>query len=161
MIVGTEAPASSEVDAPFVLPPLLEERERWIAWADALPVARRMGLACNQMQRGLVVTEMMASPWPLNPNGSLFGGLTLAAVDQTLGLAAMTVSAPAGIAATSSLTGQFLRPVRPPITVRGEVIRAGRVLIFLEGSVHDSEGALCARASGTWSVTESARGVMR
>ena len=104
---------------------------------------------------------MTASPWPLNPNGSIFGGLVLAAVDQTLGLAAMAAKAPDGIAATASVTHNFMRPARLPIVIRGEVNRAGRGLVFLEGSVFNVEQQLCGRATGTWSVTESARGTMR
>jgi uncharacterized protein (TIGR00369 family) len=148
-------------DAGFALPPPIDDEQAWRAWADALPASRNMGLICTQARADGVVTEMARSPWALNPNGSVFGGLVMAAVDQTLGLAAMAAKFPDGITATASLTYNFTRPAILPLTLAAEVVRVGRTLVSLTGTVRDGQDRVCGTAVGTWSATESARGVMQ
>jgi uncharacterized protein (TIGR00369 family) len=154
-------PSDLADDADFVLPPPISEERGWRDWADALPASRELGLVCTEVRSDGVVIEMAQSPWPLNPNGSVFGGLVMAAVDQTLGLAVMAAKFPDGITATASLTYNFARPAILPLTLSAEVVRVGRTLVSLTGTVRDGQGRVCGTAVGTWSATESARGVMR
>ena len=156
----TAEPPQTEVQG-FVLPPTIEDEASWCAWADGLPASAALNLRCRSAGPSEVTAIIETSPWPLNPNGSMFGGLLAAGLDQTLGLAAMAAKYPDGITATSSLTCNFVRPAIPPLTFQARVVRTGRVLISLEGSVLDNSGAICAYAIGTWSATESARGSMR
>jgi uncharacterized protein (TIGR00369 family) len=155
------APPNDVVDeSAFAVPPPITEERAWRDWADALPASRELGLVCTEVRGDGVVTEMARSPWPLNPNASVFGGLVMAAVDQALGLAAMAAKFPDGITATASLTYNFVRPAVLPLTISAEVVRAGRTLVALTGTVRDGQGRVCGTAAGTWSATESARGVM-
>jgi uncharacterized protein (TIGR00369 family) len=136
----------------FTPPPAIGDTGAWIDWADALPAARELGLRFAAIERGHVVASLSDSPWPLNPNRSVFGGLVLAAADQVMGTAAMTIQEAGGVIATASLSMDFPRPAMLPLALTADVTRAGRTLAFVELTIIDRHERLCGRAIGTWSI---------
>jgi uncharacterized protein (TIGR00369 family) len=142
----------SPIVPPFTPPPDLEQIEAWIEWAESLPASRELGLTYTHIEHGHVVCVLAEAPWPLNPNGAVFGGLVLAAADQAMGTAAMTIQEAGGIIATATLTVEFPRPAIPPLELVADVTRAGRTLAFIELRILDASRRLCGRAIGTWSI---------
>ncbi|MGC9115998.1 MAG: PaaI family thioesterase [Conexivisphaera sp.] len=84
------------------------------------------------------------------------GGVVMAALDTTCGLAVMSVNT--GVEqSTLELKVNFIRPLlKDPFRVVGRVIHAGRSTAVVEGEVLDSEGNVCARALGTWFLMRQA-----
>jgi uncharacterized protein (TIGR00369 family) len=78
------------------------------------------------------------------PGGNVQGGIVSAMLDMAMAMAAD------GAISTASLQLEIHRPVHGPVLeVTGEVTRKGRRLVFCEGEMRDSNGALLARARQT------------
>jgi uncharacterized protein (TIGR00369 family) len=111
-----------------------------------------MGIRPSNVERGRAVVRLEHSIWPLNPNGSVHGGLVLAVADHVGGMASMTVMPPGEYCATATLTSQFLRPAILPLEFDATVTRSGRTLAFVDLDVTGGDGQMCTRLSGTWSL---------
>ncbi|MDP7983128.1 MAG: PaaI family thioesterase [Conexivisphaera sp.] len=80
------------------------------------------------------------------------GGVVMTALDTTCGLAVMSVNT-GHEQSTLELKVNFVKPLlRDPFEVTGRVIHIGKNTAVVEGEIVDSEGAVCARALGTWFV---------
>jgi uncharacterized protein (TIGR00369 family) len=128
----------------------------WLEWANNVPSVTRVGIRCLQLGPGTALLRLTESPWALNPNGAVNGGLVIAAADQCMGLVAMTVLEPGALPATATLNSEFLRPAFAPLTFRASVTQNGRRLLFLTVDVEDRDQRLCVRCSGTMAAASSA-----
>jgi len=115
-----------------------------------------MGLTCASIARGGVRMTLEESILPLNPNGAVHGGLVIGIADHVMGMAAMTVTEPGQAVATVTLTGNFQRPARLPLTFDALVENAGRTVAFVSLTVHDGAGRACCRCIGTWTLNRAA-----
>ncbi len=139
------------------LPPPIGDESEWIAWAESHPISELIGMRCLAAEPGHITIRVEGTGWPLNPNGAVHGGMVLAWADQCLGLASMTTAAPGTMPATATLAAEFLRPATPPLTYDVHVHRSGRTLVFISMDVLDTEGRLCAKASGTMATDGNTR----
>jgi uncharacterized protein (TIGR00369 family) len=121
----------------------------WIVWANRLPNFSEIGLECIEIGPGVALLSLPASPLTANPNGSVNGGLVLAAADQCMGLVALTTLQPGALPATATVHAEFLRPAFSPLTFRATVTQRGARLVFVAVDVQDAEQRLCVRCSGT------------
>ncbi|MCG7632813.1 PaaI family thioesterase [Gordonia McavH-238-E] len=140
-----------QVDPAFVAPST-EDWNTWLSWATNVPASLAMGLVCVSTGLSRTVMTMAESAWPLNPNGSVHGGLVAAAADQVGGVAAVAACGEGAFPATATLTAHYLRPALPGLTFEGKLIRRGKRILFIDIDVTDRHGALCTKFSGTWSV---------
>ena len=82
--------------------------------------------------------------------GMVHGGIVMYTLDNVCGISVMTVN-PGMDQLTMELKVNFLEPLRKgPFTATGHVVRAGRSTAVAEGEIRDAEGAVCAKALGTW-----------
>jgi uncharacterized protein (TIGR00369 family) len=90
----------------------------------------------------------------LNINGVVHGGVYATALDTAMGGAVVSVLAPGESTATTSLYVEFLRSARAGVELvaRGEILRRGRHLAFVEGKLDDGSGKQFAQAHGTWYI---------
>jgi uncharacterized protein (TIGR00369 family) len=132
--------------------PLPHDPGEWAAWADDLPASLAMALRAVAIEPGHAHVALDRSIWPLNPNGSVHGGLVLAVADHVGGMAAMTVMPPGEYCATATLASQFQRPAVLPLMFEASVTRSGRTLAFVELTVSSGDGRRCASVVGTWSL---------
>jgi len=90
----------------------------------------------------------------LNVNGVVHGGVYATILDTAMGGAVVTMLDPDETTATTSLYVEFLRPARESQTLkaRGEVVRRGRHLAFVEGNLFDGDGTRLSQAHGTWYI---------
>lgn len=116
------------------------------------PMISTMNLELVEVNPGVVVFRCNPGPEHYNPLGTVHGGLACTALDTAVGCAAHTTLA-AGQGYTSiDLTVSYLRPIvleTGPLTVTGAVTRAGRRIIFADGSITDTAGSLLARATSS------------
>jgi acyl-coenzyme A thioesterase PaaI-like protein len=132
--------------------PLPADRQDWMTWASGLPASRALGLVSVTIEPGAVRMKLDRSVWPLNPNGSIHGGLVLGVADHVMGIAAMTVTEPGQICATVSLTGNFHLPARLPLLFEAVVDSRRRTMAFVTLTITDADGQPCNRCVGTWSI---------
>jgi uncharacterized protein (TIGR00369 family) len=90
----------------------------------------------------------------LNINGVVHGGVYATALDTAMGGAVVSMLAEGESTATTSLYVEFLRSARAGVELvaRGEVLRRGRHLAFVEGKLDDGAGHQFAQAHGTWYI---------
>ncbi|MGI0054967.1 MAG: PaaI family thioesterase [Thermoplasmata archaeon] len=98
----------------------------------------------------------------LNLNRVVHGGVYATILDTAMGASVVTTLAEGETTATTSLYVEFLRSARlgERLVARGKILRRGRHLAFVEGSLADAEGRLLSQAHGTWyiwSATEAPR----
>lgn len=137
---------------PSTFVPLPEDQLQWRDWAAALPFVKVLGLTPDVMTPSHVTCRLEHSAGPLNPNGAVNGGLILAAADQVMSLAAMTVVAPGRMVATATLDTHFLRPALLPLVFEARVTRTGQMLTFVQMEMRGADGRPCLSAMGSWSV---------
>jgi uncharacterized protein (TIGR00369 family) len=93
-------------------------------------------------------------PKHLNINGVVHGGVYATVLDTAMGGAVVSVLQEGESTATTSLYVEFLRGARlgKDLVARGELLRRGRHLAFVEGKLDDGEGNQFAQAHGTWYI---------
>jgi uncharacterized protein (TIGR00369 family) len=105
-------------------------------------------------ERGRCVVAGRVEARHLNINGVVHGGVYATILDTAMGGAVVTILRETEVTATTSLYVEFLRPAREGQTLRaeGHVVRRGRHLAFVEGSLTDGEGTVLSQAHGTWYI---------
>ena len=84
----------------------------WLAWANALPYCRDLGLLCVELEAASATFRMERSTLTPNPNGAVNGGTVAAAADQIMG--ALTDAAERkGTAARDRLPAHSVSLARP------------------------------------------------
>lgn len=134
------------------LAPATQDESAWLHWAEGLPASRAMNLTAVEIRPGKAVMKMDVSPWPLNPNGTVHGGLVAAAADQAGGVVAISSLGAGALPATATLHAEFLRPAHPGLTFACHTVKSGRSLVFADVLVYDAAGQLCSKFAGVWSV---------
>ncbi|MCI4330281.1 MAG: PaaI family thioesterase [Thermoplasmata archaeon] len=103
---------------------------------------------------GVCVVRGTVEPRHLNINQIVHGGVYATALDTAMGAAVVSLLSEEEVTATTSLYVDFLRPARlgQRLIGRGEVVRRGRHLAFVRGTLTDGEARLLGSASGTWYI---------
>jgi uncharacterized protein (TIGR00369 family) len=128
-----------------------------VHWANDLPNFSEIGMQCVEVGRGIVVAKLDGSMFSPNPNGAVNGGLVLSAADQCMGVVALTALEAGELPVTATITGQFLRPAYPVLTLRGRVTQRGQNLVFVNVDVHTAGARLCVSCAGTMAVQSTDR----
>jgi uncharacterized protein (TIGR00369 family) len=126
--------------------------EDWIAWADAYPTFTAAGLRCLTMGRTQASFEYVGTPFPLNPNGAVNGGIVALAVDQIMGVMGARVAPTGSMPVTAVLQVSYHSPAVEPLRMDAIVLHAGRNLQTIEVAVHDARGRRCSTATGTMAL---------
>ena len=124
----------------------------WVAWADAYPTFVGAGLRCLSMGRTQASFEYVGTPFPLNPNGAVNGGIVALAVDQNMGVMGARVAPTGTMPVTAVLQVQYHSPAIEPLRMDATAIHAGRNLQTIEVVVTDARGRRCSTATGTMAV---------
>ena len=107
---------------------------------------------------GWCETRVRVRPEFAQQHGFVHAGIIMTLADHTLGGAAATVVAADKDVITVDNTVSFLRPATgTELRCRGEVLRAGKNLVFAEATVRidrNGDEAMVARAAGTLSVID-------
>lgn len=117
------------------------------------PLKRHLGLELDEGAPGEARALITVGDEHLNPNGVVHGAVLFAMVDTAMGKATMSVLPEGRFCATVDIQLRFIRPASTGVLVaRVEVLKRGRAVVHLQGSVHDGDEKLVATASGTFAV---------
>ncbi len=121
---------------------------------------RNVGFSIDPTQSGdgFCTVRGIVQKRHLNINGVVHGGVYATILDTAMGAAVMTRLASDEVTATTSLYVEFLRPAREgqELIARGDVLRRGQHLAFVEGQLSDEDGTFLSQAHGTWYIWSSA-----
>ncbi|MDB5796141.1 MAG: hypothetical protein JWP36_43 [Paucimonas sp.] len=110
-------------------------------------LARLFGLTVGY-EEGACIVDFELQDFMFNPQGSLHGGVIAMAMDISMG---HLLKHEDGAGATLEMKVQYLKAARSGrLQARGEFLRKGRELSFLQSSLRDEEGKLVAFATSTW-----------
>src|SRR5690349_572163 len=84
--------------------------EEWQAWADVYPTFASAGLRCVTMGRQTATFAFDGTPFPLNPNGAVNGGIVALAVDQIMGVMGARIAPTGSMPVTAALTVHYHSP---------------------------------------------------
>lgn len=105
-------------------------------------------------ENGTARVGYQAKPEFCNPLGVIQGGFLTAMVDEAMAVACVAMANFSIFIPTLELKVSFLRAGYPgPMEATGQVLRMGKSVAFLEGSLYDGDGNLLIRASATGKVT--------
>ena len=107
-------------------------------------------LAVSQAERRVEVAFEANAELMANPMKQIQGGYLCAMLDECMSVACMVASGMTCVAPTVEMKTSFFRPAFPgPLRGVGLVVRWGKTIAFTEGELHDAEGRLLAKATGT------------
>ncbi|MGI8925964.1 MAG: PaaI family thioesterase [Tepidiformaceae bacterium] len=112
-------------------------------WAALMrsPAMVTLGGEMISWEEGRAVLRFPVREEWMNPLGQLQGGIFAAMMDGAMAVAALGI-------ATATLQVSILRPVSAGmLTVTGEVVKAGRRVIYAEAEARDEAGRLVARGN--------------
>jgi uncharacterized protein (TIGR00369 family) len=114
------------------------------------PIGKLLGLKLLQAENGMAVVEFVADEGHTNPMGTLTGGVLCEITDAAMGFAYYTTLAADESFTALELKINFLRPVwKATLRAKARVVRAGKLVGFVECDVVDEQERLVARASIT------------
>jgi uncharacterized protein (TIGR00369 family) len=117
---------------------------------DESPFHRALGLRIERSVEGVILHTSLGSGFAVNGRGTnAHGGVVASLLDSAATFALIGKTGQDWV--TVDLRVDYLRPVRlGELTIQGEVIRAGRSIGRARSGLRDSEGQLCALATGTF-----------
>jgi uncharacterized protein (TIGR00369 family) len=123
---------------------------------DRAEFVRSLGIELIAFGEGWCETRVALTPALLQQHGFAHAGVLMTLADHTCGGAAATMVPEGQDVITVENKVSFLRPASGAVLFcRGEVLRAGKRLIFTEGEVmieRDGERLIVAKASSTLAV---------
>jgi uncharacterized protein (TIGR00369 family) len=110
-------------------------------------------------RRGVCTVTGRVEHRHLNINQIVHGGVYATVLDTAMGAAVISLLRDGETTATTSLYVEFLRAAREgdTLTARGEVLRRGRHIAFVEGNLYGADGRRLSQAHGTWYIWSSDR----
>ncbi|MBK7643885.1 MAG: PaaI family thioesterase [Planctomycetes bacterium] len=116
------------------------------------PLNEKFGIQTEDLPDGTVALSLQTDASYTNEIGAVHGGITMLLLDGSMGRAAGRTLKPGQMCATIQFTAQFLLPAEGRLRAVGRVVRRGREVAFLEGECTREDGAVIARALGTWAI---------
>lgn len=123
--------------------------QRYIEWN---AFGRLLGMAFDIPEPGSVVYTMTIAPDMLATPVAAHGGSVASLMDATLGVACLSKVCEEGrIVSTVTLTINYLAPalLGDVLTAKGTVTKAGKRLLFVEGTIENQNGETIATALAT------------
>jgi uncharacterized protein (TIGR00369 family) len=117
-----------------------------------IPFTAHLGFDLIHLAAGESTIEFSPKPEHLNSFGVTHGGAIMTLLDVSMAQAARSVAPEMGLA-TIEMKTSFMKPVPgdgSTLTGRGHLIQRTKSMAFVEAKLHDSQGNLCAQASGTF-----------
>src|SRR5690242_4317765 len=99
-------------------------------------------------EAGTVTLDFEVAQSLANPFGAIQGGIVTTLLDACIGVAGAVKSGGTLAMPLAEIKTSFVRPVLPGSVVgTGEIIRIGKNIAFIEGTLWSKEGSVLARAS--------------
>lgn len=117
-----------------------------------IPFVTHMGFELELFEGGESAIAYTPRAEHLNTFGVTHGGACMTLLDVTLALAARSVQKDMG-AVTIEMKTSFMRPSPgdgTPLLAKGRLVHRTATMAFVEGSIYDARGQVCAQATGTF-----------
>ena len=120
-------------------------------------LAQTLGMEITEFNHGSCVVECTVSSKHLNMGGVAHGGLHATLLDTAMGGTLVSTLSKEEWCATAQLDISYLNAVKEGtrMIATAEVIRRGRNLAHVEGSLVTDDGTAVASAKGTWAIWET------
>ncbi|MGA2991460.1 MAG: PaaI family thioesterase [Candidatus Korobacteraceae bacterium] len=115
-----------------------------------MPFGSTVGLSVELIREGEAVVVLQTDERHENIVGYTHGGVLFTLADTAIGLAHLSTLREQETATTVEIKINYLRPVwHTRLRAHGRMVKRGKLLSLLECDLHDGDGRLVARASGT------------
>jgi uncharacterized protein (TIGR00369 family) len=130
----------------------MRDMDRWLG-DGGMPLLADLGASFTAYGQGWAMAEWQPTPTACNPAGTVQAGVQAVLLDAVMNFALLASLEPGERGATLELKVSTMRPARAGdrLTARGEVVRIGRWVAFLQAFLRDGEEAL-SHATGTFAV---------
>lgn len=115
-------------------------------------VANLLGMRAGDYDDGRASIVMTAAEDGAGPTATMHGGIVATLLDSAMFFAYVTTLQEGQAATTLQMNVQYLRPVPldgTEVVAEGRVVRAGRRVGTIEGTLRDGQGRPCAVATST------------
>lgn len=120
-----------------------------IPYSVHVPFASHLGIELELFENGQSRMACELRPEHANSFGVAHGGLVMTMLDVTMATAARSVDKEMGVI-TIEMKTSFMRPGQGRLTSNGRLIHRTRSMAFVEATIHDAGGEVCAHATGTF-----------
>ena len=114
-----------------------------------IPFVRHLGFVLRRFDSGESELAYETRPEHLNSNGITHGGLSMTLLDVAMAVAARSVQKDMGVV-TIEMKTSFMHAARGALTAKGHLLQRTGSMAFVEGSIWNAQGQLCAHATGTF-----------
>jgi uncharacterized protein (TIGR00369 family) len=116
-----------------------------------IPFVELLGCRLDRCEDGQASVEYSPRPEHLNSFGVLHGGVVMSLLDVALSWAARSLRPELGVL-TIEMKTSFMQacPGNEALRIQARLLQRTTKLAFVEGHIHDSQGRLCAHATGTF-----------
>ena len=124
-----------------------------IPFGATIPFVDHLGFTLEKFEGGQSELHYAPQPEHLNSFDVTHGGAVMALLDVVMATAARSVEVSMGVV-TIEMKTSFMRPAKvaagQKLTGHGQLLHRTRTMAFTEGKIYDTEGQLCAHATGTF-----------
>jgi len=124
-----------------------------IPFGATIPFVDHLGFTLEKFEGGHSELHYAPLPQHLNSFAVTHGGAVMTLLDVVMATAARSVEPAMGVV-TIEMKTSFMRPAQvragQKLLARGELQHRTRSMAFTEGRVYDTDGQLCAMATGTF-----------
>lgn len=117
-----------------------------------MPFVELLGFELLHKRDGVARVKLEPGPDHLNSWKSLHGGVVMTLLDVALSSSARALDETCTGCATVEMKTNFLASARGTVIAEGRAQRAGKSLVYAEGELRDAQGAVLAKANGTFKL---------
>lgn len=126
-----------------------------LEFGNHIPFVHHLGFTLEVYEAGESTLHYLPKPEHCNSFGVAHGGALMTLMDVTMVMAARSSGAQDMGVITIEMKTSFMRPAGvskqgAPLVGTGKLLHRTRNMAFVEASIHDADGQLCATASGTF-----------
>ncbi len=119
-----------------------------------IPFVNHLGFELELFEGGQSQIGFEARPEHHNSFGVAHGGAVMTLLDVSMAVAARSLQQDMGCI-TIEMKTSFMQPSRGKLTGRGRLMHRTATMAFMEGTVTDADGKVCAHATGTFKYVKS------
>jgi uncharacterized protein (TIGR00369 family) len=114
-----------------------------------IPFVHHLGFELDVFEDGRSELRYEVRPEHMNSFGVAHGGACMTLLDVTMAVAARSVQKDMGVI-TIEMKTSFMQPSTGVLTGKGRLIHRTGTMAFVEGTIHDASGKVCAHSTGTF-----------
>jgi uncharacterized protein (TIGR00369 family) len=116
-----------------------------------IPFVELLGFELHRFEAGEAELSFNPAPEHLNSFDVVHGGASMTLLDVVMAHAARSVQPEMGVV-TIEMKTSFMRAAKGPLHAKGRILHRSATMVFTEGRIFNTEGQLCAHATGTFKL---------